>query len=148
MPIFFSFYRNFSTIHSSSTLFETLPTLERFLSSQNPEIKKKKIIKNFNNNLKKQKVEFNYPNSKKKFKFDFIIKKNSKVLVSGKSGSGKTTLVNLISGLLRPIKGLIKIDEVNINDDLNSFLSLIGYVSQTPFIFADALGSNISLRKI
>ena len=45
VPIFFSFYRNFSTIHSSSTLFETLPTLERFLSSQNPEIKKKKLKK-------------------------------------------------------------------------------------------------------
>ena len=60
---FFSFIETFN-YHSSSTLFETLPTLDRFLSAQSSEIKKK-IIKNFNNNLKIQKVEFNYPNSKK-----------------------------------------------------------------------------------
>jgi len=147
IPIFFGFYKNFSTIHSSSTLFDTLPTLERFLAAKKPDNKSKEIIKFFNHSLKIEKVEFNYPKSKKKFKFDYIIKKNSKVLISGKSGSGKTTLVNLISGLLKPNKGFIKIDEINIDDDLNGFLSLIGYVSQTPFIFADTLGSNISLKK-
>ena len=147
VPIIFSLYRSFSMIQTSSTLFDTIPTLEKFLAFKKPEVKSKEIIKSFKNNLKVEKVEFNYPQSEKKFKFDYIIKKNAKVLISGKSGSGKTTLVNLISGLIKPNIGLIKIDGTDIDKDLNGFLSIIGYVSQTPFIFADTLATNISLKK-
>ena len=147
IPTVFGLYRSFSNIQSSSTLFETIPTLEKFLDINQPEIKSKKKINLFNNNLQIENVEFNYPGSKKKFKFDYIIKKNSKILISGKSGSGKTTLVNLISGLIKPNKGFVKIDKINIENDLSGFLSLIGYVSQTPFIFADTLSANISLKK-
>ena len=147
IPTVFGLYRSFSNIQSSSTLFETIPTLEKFLDINQPEIKSKKKINLFNNNLQIENVEFNYPGSKKKFKFNYIIKKNSKILISGKSGSGKTTLVNLISGLIKPNKGFVKIDKINIENDLSGFLSLIGYVSQTPFIFADTLSANISLKK-
>ncbi len=147
VPIIFSLYRSFSIIQTSSTLFDNIPTLEKFLAFKKPDIKSKGKIKSFKNYLKIENIEFNYPQSKKKFKFNYIIKKNSKVLISGKSGSGKTTLVNIISGLIKPNKGLVKIDGVNIENNLNGFLSIIGYVSQTPFIFSDTLATNISLKK-
>ena len=55
--------------------------------------------------------------------------------------------MNLISGLIKPNKGFVKIDKINIENDLSGFLSLIGYVFLTPFIFADTLSANISLKK-
>ena len=147
VPIIFSLYRSFSIIQTSSTLFDNIPTLEKFLAFKKPNIRSKGNIKFFKKNLKIENIKFNYPNSKKQFEFDYLIKKNSKVLISGKSGSGKTTLVNIISGLIKPSSGFVKIDGMNIENDLNGFLSIIGYVSQTPFIFAGSLATNISLKK-
>ena len=42
------------------------------------------------------------------------IKKNSKVILLGESGSGKSTLLNLISGIINPIAGKIKVDSTAI----------------------------------
>ena len=147
VPIVFSLYRSFSIIQTSSTLFDNLPTLERFLAFKKPDIKPKGNIKFFKKYLKIENIKFSYPNSKKQFEFNYSIKKISKVLISGKSGCGKTTLVNIISGLIKPSNGFVKIDGINIENDLNGFLSIIGYVSQTPFIFAGSLATNISLKK-
>ena len=56
--------------------------------------------------------------------------------------------LNIISGLIKPSNGFVKIDGINIENDLNGFLSIIGYVSQTPFIFAGSLATNISLKNL
>ncbi|RAP31854.1 peptide ABC transporter ATP-binding protein [Candidatus Marinamargulisbacteria bacterium SCGC AG-410-N11] len=45
----------------------------------------------------------------------FDIKKNVITLVNGRSGSGKTTLIHCLAGLILPQKGLIKIDNQEIN---------------------------------
>jgi len=44
----------------------------------------------------------------------FSINRNELVLLMGPSGSGKTTLLTLISGLLKPTSGSIKIDGIEI----------------------------------
>ena len=132
VPIVFSLYRSFSIIQTSSTLFDNLPTLERFLAFKKPDIKSKKNIKFFKKYLKIENIKFSYPNSKKQFEFNYSIKKNSKVLISGKSGCGKTTLVNIISGLIKPSNGFVKIDRINIENDLNGFLSIIDMCLKHP----------------
>jgi ABC-type lipoprotein export system ATPase subunit len=44
------------------------------------------------------------------------VKKGEKILIRGRSGVGKTTLLHLIAGLLKPDKGKVEIDEIEIND--------------------------------
>ncbi len=149
-PLIFSLYRNFSLLNQYSTAFKNLSMIEKGFNKKNASIKKQKNaikINKFVKTLKVENVIFKYPNNPKKFKFDFKIKKRDKVLIQGKSGSGKTTLINLISGLLRPDEGKIRLDSLDIDSDLKGFLSIIGYVSQTPFIFAETIANNITLKK-
>ncbi len=47
---------------------------------------------------------------------DLSIKKGQIVGLIGPNGAGKTTLINLISGFLRPSKGSIIFDGVNVTD--------------------------------
>lgn len=57
------------------------------------------------------------------------------VTILGMSGSGKTTLLNIIGGLLKPTKGEVEIDGININNlgdkEASKFRNLnIGYIFQ------------------
>ena len=62
----------------------------------------------------------------------------------GDTGSGKSTLIDITTGLLRPTKGLVRVDERNINENLYSWQSKIGYVSQTINLIDDNLKKNIA----
>ena len=64
----------------------------------------------------------------------------------GPSGSGKTTLINLIIGLIKPEKGSIKVDGIDIFQNLESWWSQIGYISQNIYLLDDTLLKNITLR--
>jgi putative ABC transport system ATP-binding protein len=66
---------------------------------------------------------------------ELTIQKGEKVAVIGPSGSGKTTLLNLISGVLTPSEGTIRIEEnyINTSNDAarrNFRISNIGFVFQ------------------
>ena len=92
-------------------------------------------------------VDFFY--NKKKFIFknlNFIINKNEPLLVFGSSGVGKSTLINLILGLLKPIKGKIKLNNKNTNIYNISNNLKIGLVSQDEVIFNMSLYDNLLLR--
>ena len=76
---------------------------------------------------------------------DLTLKKNSMIGIFGPSGSGKTTFVNLITGLIKPNSGQILIDEhQDINKDISSWQSKIGYVSQSIFLFDGTIKQNIA----
>ena len=73
------------------------------------------------------------------------IPKNTTIALTGVSGSGKTTLVNIISGLLKPDKGSVVVDERLLDDyKLDQYRSRIGYISQESVIFNDTLFNNIT----
>lgn len=93
-----------------------------------------------------QNVDFGYdePNGILK-QLNLKINKNQSVAFVGESGSGKTTLVNLISGLLNPNNGQIKIDGTNLNSlRKSSYQSRIGYIAQEPVIFNDTIFNNVT----
>jgi ABC-type multidrug transport system fused ATPase/permease subunit len=68
------------------------------------------------------------------------------VALVGESGAGKSTLVDMMSLLLPPRTGEIRIDGVPHDEiDLTSWRDQIGYVSQETVVFDDTVANNISL---
>jgi ABC-type multidrug transport system fused ATPase/permease subunit len=104
----------------------------------------KKII--FENYLSLNEINFKYENTEEKIlnNLNLNIKKNSIIGIFGESGSGKSTLVDIVSGLLKPNSGNIKIDDKIFDsvDLLNT--NLIGYVSQNTFFIDDTVKKNIA----
>lgn len=70
---------------------------------------------------------------------NFNVPYGTKILLQGPSGSGKSTLLNLISGLLKPTQGTIKIG----SRDPNPAQSV--YIAQSPWIFQGTVRDNLSL---
>ncbi|MDT0647594.1 ABC transporter ATP-binding protein [Zunongwangia sp. F260] len=76
---------------------------------------------------------------------NLTIYKNETIAIVGESGAGKSTLMNILAGLVRPVSGEYKIDNLNINElNLNSFRSRIGYILQDAVIFNDTVFNNIT----
>ena len=94
-----------------------------------------------------QGLQFHYPESNFNFFIESLnIDRGQKVAVIGPSGYGKTTFLNLISGILNPDEGMIKID----GEVVNSFTDCqkrVFRISNIGFIFQDfELVEYLSLR--
>ncbi|MFB6231472.1 MAG: ABC transporter ATP-binding protein [Salinibacter sp.] len=71
---------------------------------------------------------------------------NQTVALVGESGAGKSTLVDMMTLMLPPCTGEIRIDGVPHNEiDFDSWRDQIGYVSQETVVFDDTVANNISL---
>jgi ATP-binding cassette, subfamily B, bacterial PglK len=111
----------------------------------------KKVIKDFNNNIKFENISFKYHSQSDLIldNLNFKIYKGEFVCLIGKSGSGKTTLFDLLTNLIKPTSGQIKIDDLDTkNINKNSLIKLIGYVPQNIYIAEDNLISNIAFGQI
>ncbi len=102
----------------------------------------------FKKNINLQNISFKYPGSKNYIfnNLNLDIFFNKSIGIYGESGSGKSTLIEIILGLLKPLKGNIKIDNYNVTENLSDFNSIIGYVPQKVFIFDDSLKKNITFQ--
>jgi ATP-binding cassette, subfamily C, bacterial len=66
--------------------------------------------------------------------------------IVGPSGAGKTTLIDLVVGLVRPQKGVVLLDGVDLEEiDLRAWRRLIGYVPQENFLMHDTVARNVTL---
>lgn len=75
------------------------------------------------------------------------LKPNEKVTFVGRTGVGKTTLFKLIMGLLRPTKGSITINGIDVYEIQNSEKrKLFGYVDQSFHIIKGTVADQISLQ--
>ncbi len=63
----------------------------------------------------------------------------------GPSGSGKTTLADMLTGLITPDSGVLKVDDIAIADDgmRAAWRQRIGYVPQDPFLFDSTIADNL-----
>ncbi len=147
IPSAFSLYKSFALIQGNISSFKSLSSVrEKFFKKDSKFLIKKKI-KRFKKSIRIDKIDYSYPNSNKNFKFDFEILKQSKVLISGESGSGKTTFMNILCGLLKPSKGEISIDGINIYNDLNGYMNVVGFDTQFNYFINDTVAGNICFKK-
>jgi len=87
------------------------------------------------NTIELKDITFGYSNEKNVFKgLNFVLKEGEKVGIIGPNGSGKTTLLHLIVGILKPIRGEVKIfDKIRKDEkDFKEVREKIGLVFQNP----------------
>ena len=125
--------------------------------------KEDEILENFPNNIIKEnfnekiefkkikfnKIDFKYPESNELvFKdLNFELSKGDKIGIYGASGCGKSTFADLITGIIRPTKGEIKLNEIRLEDNINFCRKSIGYCQQSTYILDDNFKNNIILNK-
>jgi len=148
--------------------FRMMPSFNRILTSlQNLRFFREplKLVYNEVNNLKndlsgseskkfifKNKVYFNdvtFGYSDKKIILENInlsISYGQTIGIIGESGAGKSTFVSLLTGLIKPTKGEIFIDDFSLKTNTNNWQNLVGYVPQSIFLLDDSILNNITLE--
>ena len=97
----------------------------------------------FNREIEFKNVTFSYVDNEIISDLSIKINKGEFIGIIGESGSGKTTFIHLLAGLLKPSKGMILVDGVDINNKEEFWYEYLGYVSQNIFVFDDTLKKNI-----
>lgn len=96
--------------------------------------------------IRVQGVSYHYPDTEELVLDDvsFTIEKGAAVAFIGSTGSGKTTMVDIILGLLAPVKGVVMADEINVHEQLKTFHAQVGYIPQTIYLSDDTIRNNIA----
>lgn len=129
------------TYYSAKKVYEVLKQpmqTEKETISTNQQLDIKKFI-----NIKNLSFEYSKSNIIL-HKSSLTIKPKKIVGLIGESGSGKTTFVNLLTGLLEPSNGKIKIDDFDIHEKLELWHNSIGYVPQDVFLMSGKIKNNIA----
>lgn len=105
--------------------------------------KKKLIVENY---LIIKNLYFKYKNNENVFKnVNLKIPLKKTIAIVGDSGVGKTTFIDIILGLIKPIRGNILMDDNNIFNNLKSWRNNISYVQQTSYFSQDSIKNNIAI---
>ena len=118
---------------------EVLEKLKKKVRKKSKKLKFKKFV-GLNN------VSFKY-NEKDNYILKNVslkINKNNIIGIIGKSGQGKSTLVDLITGLIKPTHGDIKVDNKRIKNNELSWQKNIAYVPQKVHVMDTSISENIA----
>ena len=110
-----------------------------------PNVENSKPIR-FDHVIRFEDVTYSYPNTDKAVLdgVSFEIKKGCEVGIVGTTGAGKSTIVDILLGLLKPTRGKVTVDGVDISTNIRSWQDLIGYVPQTIFLMDSSIRANIA----
>ena len=100
----------------------------------------------FMHSVRFEDITYSYPNADSLTidGLSFEIVKGSEVGIVGTTGAGKSTLVDILLGLLRPTRGRVTVDGVDIYTNIRSWQSLVGYVPQSIFLMDSSIKTNIA----
>ncbi len=103
----------------------------------------------FKKNIILEKISFKYPKTDNIVldQIDLKFLKGNIIGIVGKSGEGKSTLLDLVSGIIEPTSGSVKVDSQDISKSLGHWRKKIGYVSQGTFFLDDTVRNNITFGK-
>ena len=100
----------------------------------------------FSHSIRLEDVSYSYPNAERSVidGLSFEMMKGSEVGIVGTTGAGKSTLVDILLGLLRPTRGQVMVDGVDISTNIRSWQDLVGYVPQSIFLVDASIRANIA----
>ena len=76
---------------------------------------------------------------------NLVINKYDKIIILGESGSGKSTFVDVLTGLIKPDRGTIKLDNIKIDkNNLKTYQKKISLITQNIFLEEGTLLKNIT----
>jgi len=107
------------------------------------------IIK-FKNSLKLLNIYFKYSDSYIFENINLEINKGEKIVILGATGSGKSTIIDLMMGLIKPKKGSLLVDNVEIYKNkkyLYSWRKNISHVPQNIFLLDSTIKNNITFGR-
>ena len=68
----------------------------------------------------------------------------SSIALIGVSGAGKTTLADIVLGLLKPKRGAVLMDGIDVYAMPKTWARIVGYVPQSVFLIDDTIRNNIA----
>jgi len=100
----------------------------------------------FKDRIKFENVFFSHENSNTKIlqNISLEIRQGQKIGIIGKSGAGKSTLIDIILGLIKPTRGNVLIDNLNLDYNLRNWQKQMGYVPQDIYLLDDTIRNNIA----
>lgn len=150
MPIFANIIKVSNDLRynaaSVQVVYKDLKFLEKRFSGFKKELLDDAQRLELKNVIELKNVSFNYPENDEKVvrNVSLTIPKGSAVAFVGPSGAGKTTIVDIILGLLEPESGTVKVDGVDIRDNIHGWMSNIGYIPQSIYLLDDRIFRNIA----
>ncbi|MFO7656662.1 MAG: ATP-binding cassette domain-containing protein [Bacteroidales bacterium] len=83
-------------------------------------------------------IEFSYGNSPNGLKRFTLTEESGRLIgIIGGSGSGKSTLLKVMCGNIKPDRGKIAINEIDIHDHAEHLKGIIGYIPQDDFLIKE-----------
>jgi ABC-type multidrug transport system fused ATPase/permease subunit len=144
LPLLQQVYASVIAIRSNyATLLETLKLLNPLILKG---LNDGQSLK-FNFQIKVVEVSFSYSHDSLSVlnNVNLTISKGDRVGIIGQTGCGKSTFLDVLMGLLTPLKGEIRVDEQLINtENVANFQSIIAHVPQQIFLTDSSILENIA----
>lgn len=138
-------------VNSVGQIYFHTPYMEKFfelfeVDSQQTEIDAAPV--SFEENLMLENVTVKYGETHALDNVSFSVKKGDVVGIIGSSGAGKTTLMRLLTGVIKPTEGCLKIDATELLDNQQQgYCNVIGVVPQQPYLLNASFAENIAFSR-
>ncbi len=110
------------------------------------EVSRGREVPHFEQQISLQDVSYSYGEHEVLSGVSLVIPSCQMVCLIGESGAGKTTVADLVTGLVEPVTGEIRIDGVPLEEiDMTQWRRMIGYVPQENLLLHDTILHNVTL---